>query len=1224
MSFALRSPRLGAGALAALLAFGAPLVAQATDTEAWARQLVDNPALAAGDLDAAVGQWLAMVAAEPGHPLAEGTLRLVGLMQDRAADPAAIAQEVLALPAQGLTPLAARQLEVLQGIARASRLPVSDPPAQLYPDFLQQAFVLGPLKPLGNPLAAREPSPEFTEPGFGAAHPGVDGEVRWQPLQRSPLVRAFDPASLYEPARGVGLMAFVFDVPEGGPAWIEVGQRRGGNGLMSPFALSVNGEAPMLVEHLHDDGPPVERRSVMLNAGRNRVVLKCALDSQPEFALRVLDAMGRPRAGLVEIADLSRADAPLGQRSAAGSVALNPLVDSVGFLAALPQRGPDADALLGLLLCQEGREAEGLSHVRAAHDAAPDRAGLAALLARATLDANYLPATWKKNAARVLAERVVKEQPDRLDMALYLTGVMADEDREEEAIARLTELGATLPRQYQTRLALADVYRKLNMDVAAENALLAAHAIAPQSPAVLRALGQFYNQAGQRTRAVELSLSAVRASGATGSALRQIADRFAALGLLDRAEPLYREAIQRDDSRSARFDLGQFLAGARRWDEADAVFAELAQRFPRWVDPCMQRADIARLRGDPAGEQARLQEAQARAPSSRSVRERLAVLTGRDPVADFFASNRLDLDALRRGFDATGSRDSVVKLLDHQVVMVFPDGGRETLTQDLYLARDLAACETLGDMQPRGEVLRIATVKPDGTEYEPVGTGNFVMPNLKPGDFVVQETRSVERAPADGVLRVGSWFFASGDEPFVESSYVISVPKSLPLELVQRQFTGEHTQTDTGDAVVHRFATRNQPRVLPEPHVPPPFWYLPWIEFGMDAELPTIMANMAASVLQPTKVTPEVRAAAASATAGIEGDSAKARALHDFVNATLDKRGRQDATQALLEREGNASFLYAALLEAAGVPHELVWSRNVAPDADEEPDPAFVEEDYWMRNLLVLVQPRDGEPTWCDMNSKTMPYGRLLGDAPGAPSVAVPSCRLLTLPTAPLSERPGSAIEVSLAVAADGSAQAQGSLTWNAGLGFVIKDQIREVPSAQRKQWMTGLAASLVPGIDMSDYTMPGLDSPEEPLALRFEGSVPSFLDNDGAALVCRLPFPPLDLKGELAGGEGQRKLPYFLNEPQVQSATVRMELSPELQAATLPEGFVAELQGGRYELSVTRPEPGTLLLRRVIALPPFALQPEQYADFEAFCSKVDEAERGQLRFTRSPAPAGT
>ena len=40
------------------------------------------------------------------------------------------------------------------------------------------------------------------------------------------------------------------------------------------------------------------------------------------------------------------------------------------------------------------------------------------------------------------------------------------------------------------------------------------------------------------------------------------------------------------------------------------------------------------------------------------------------------------------------------------------------------------------------------------------------------------------------------------------------------------------------------------------------------------------------------------------------------------------------------------------------------------------------------------------------------------------------------------------------------------------------------------------------------------------------------------------------------------------------------------------------------------------------LALPPFAIPADQYADFEAFCSKVDEVERGQLRFTHAAPPS--
>jgi hypothetical protein len=285
---------------------------QQQDFDTWAKKLVDSEALGAGDLDGAIAEWLSMVRAQPGHPLAEGTLRLVGLMQERAADPAAVAKAVLALPAQGLTPLGARQLAVLQGQARATRLPVSDPPADAFPGWLAHAFVLGPLKPLGHPLAARDPSPEFGDPGFGAPHAGVDGDVRWAALDRHPLSRTLAPAEAFEPARGWALVDFVFDVPECGFGWIEIGQRRAGSAL-PPYALVINDEPPIVVEHLHDDAPPVERTFAVLRTGRNRLLLKCSLDSQPEFGVRVLDESGLPWPGLVEVRDLKAAGAPLGR-----------------------------------------------------------------------------------------------------------------------------------------------------------------------------------------------------------------------------------------------------------------------------------------------------------------------------------------------------------------------------------------------------------------------------------------------------------------------------------------------------------------------------------------------------------------------------------------------------------------------------------------------------------------------------------------------------------------------------------------------------------------------------------------------------------------------------------------------------------------------------------------------------------------------------------------------
>ncbi|HEX5011153.1 MAG TPA: hypothetical protein VFY71_12205, partial [Planctomycetota bacterium] len=481
-------------------------------------------------------------------------------------------------------------------------------------------------------------------------------------------------------------------------------------------------------------------------------------------------------------------------------------------------------------------------------------------------------------------------------------------------------------------------------------------------------------------------------------------------------------------------------------------------------------------------------------------------------------------------------------------------------------------------------------------------------------------TRDQEAAPPDGVVRLGGWYFSSEEQPFRRSRYVASVPRELPLKLVERNAEGvvRHEQHVQGDAVVHEFEALDQPRELDEPHAPPRAWWLPWIEFGMDADVPRHLASMAIGMREPTEVTPEVRAAADKVVAGVQGDEARARALHDFVSKALDKRGWEGAAAALLGREGNAAVLYAALLQAADVPHELVWSRGVSPEADPEPDPPFAEEGYWAHKLLVLVEPRDGAPAWCDLDSESLPYGQLMHDAPGAPAVALPSRRMLAVPAAPLDDRPTFDFALQVQPATDGSAQVQATAVPRGGLEWIFKEGLRQAPAAAIKNWAQELFATLAPGIDLSRHELPGLREADVPLTITGEGRVPLFLDDDGRSLSCTLPVPPLDLGARLAGGEGRRRLPYFLPDPVVQFTDARIALPPGLAVAELPAGLALDWKGGHYELSVEPDGAGGIAVRRRVALPPFALEAGDYAAFADFCAQVDAAERGRLRLSRT------
>ena len=104
-----------------------------------------------------------------------------------------------------------------------------------------------------------------------------------------------------------------------------------------------------------------------------------------------------------------------------------------------------------------------------------------------------------------------------------------------------------------------------------------------------------------------------------------------------------------------------------------------------------------------------------------------------------------------------------------------------------------------------------------------------------------------------------------------------------------------------------------------------------------------------------------------------------------------------------MTREGNGTFLYSALLSAAGVDHEIVWSRAIPPESDPEPDPAFVDLERWNNVPFVLVRPSDGPEAWCDMSKKTLPYGEIVRDTSRAPAFATKSKKWIEMPEVPLA-----------------------------------------------------------------------------------------------------------------------------------------------------------------------------------------------------------------------------
>jgi len=1220
----------------------------ADDLEAWAADLVAPADGRSGARDDIVRRWMERIAQQPGHPLVEATLQLIEATRHDLDDPLLARQALLQLDDQGMSPAARRLLFRLQGAALAADGKAGPDSPDLFPAQLRELAVLGPLGPPDDPLAAGLDPAFVAQPDFAGQHVSPWGPVRWRPLRRPSFQQGVRPSMVIVEERGWVVLAGAFDVPGGGPAWLEIdlGSAAGASvdgapGAVWSFGGSDFASLPPATRFsfVLNDGPLEEFdmldgersgrlwRGVVLRDGVNRLLVRLPTSLDTPLSI----SCHAPDGGLLPGLHPALPDSSLGA-AVEGSPPTG-FGDSASMLAALESPGPAAQALAGLLALLDHRPAEGYDLLeRAATRAAegPQREALDALLAGVTAQARHLPPAWSRTRTRELVESVLARDPQHLAMGLALADILDREDADVQALGLLEQLGATHPNQCRSLIELSRVARGMQLEVSADRALEEAVARKPRSPLALNLLAQQHGRLGLDTRASVLRDLARRARGLNAEMLEEIGREHGRAGDFEAAHEAWAESLLRGPDPLRRLEHADWLVDIGALDEADAGLAELAEEHAGWSPPVRRRADIARLQGDGERERRLLEEVVRREPTHRPARERLKELGVPDPIEqlqDMFLVDRADVVA---AYDETGRRDSVVRLLDEAVVKVYADGSMETITHEIVQVRDLAACEREGELRLPGEVLAVARLArtPGERDYEPVRVADsYVMPRLQPGDLIEREFRTRDGSPTL-VVRPGRWFFRSVDEPFVVSRYVIAFPADMPLRFESGRFDGLHEVHEVGGDVVHVFEMRDQPRVQLEPGAPPGHWFLPWVEFGMDEDLTTRAANLRALVAPCTWVTPLMRATAASATAGAAGQEAAARALHAFVEKAIDRRedAFTPAEGILRSRTGSATVLYATLLEAAGIAHDIVLSRAVSPGGDPEPDPPFAERNSFRGRPLVRVRPDDGEPAWCDLSLRGLPYGVLMGDAPGAPALAAESGETLAEPVGAEGDRPGVETRLEVRVAADGSALVEGRLGYLGGMGWAAAAELRDAPAVQHRRIVEAAAASVLPGIALETWGIDGLDGSQR-VAFRFAGRVARFLDQDGRR---PLPLSSLDLAGGLAV-EGSRHLPFLQSAVNEEHSTIVLLLPAGHELVDAPPGLHAECEGFHYAMDLTPKQASAAddgqgwVLERAFRVMPFSVPAESYAELTRFAQRVDEAESAWLQVRPSDeAAAGT
>ena len=164
--------------------------------------------------------------------------------------------------------------------------------------------------------------------------------------------------------------------------------------------------------------------------------------------------------------------------------------------------------------------------------------------------------------------KLLEHYPDEDELRTALAEIAIDNGHNDEALAYLTQIAPDSPAYVQALLVAADLYQTEGQFEVTEAKLKQAYQAAPEEPAVLFAMGEFYYLVGQFDKAVPFYFALIQ-TGAVEFAKVDIAARLGmayaqsghyeqALGYLKQVAPAYQTSDVRFQTGLTQLELGEF------------------------------------------------------------------------------------------------------------------------------------------------------------------------------------------------------------------------------------------------------------------------------------------------------------------------------------------------------------------------------------------------------------------------------------------------------------------------------------------------------------------------------------------------------------------------------------------------------------------------------------------------------------------------------------------
>lgn len=841
---------------------------------------------------------------------------------------------------------------------------------------------------------------------------------------------------------------------------------------------------------------------------------------------------------------------------------------------------------------------------------------------------------------------------------LWLLLDAADKQGMTDVMPKLTDLSEQFREVPGILKGLAAAYARLGWKAEHERAVREAARRFPDDPEVLRAELGLADQHGQFDEADRLVARLRKLEpGSQIDVERAIArgDFAAAIAALKKTRD------DKHDPKALAARIEDLLTRAGKSKETYDALENALREDPKNEKAMLALADARLASGDKAALRRALVDAIRRGAETDELRSAIELVEGLSELSAY----RIDGLAMIREYEKSGAAErglaraasadgaaddkqgkgpqakaaaggagNAARVLDYSAMWIREDGTARMLEHEIIHLESREAIAKHAEQQlPRGTLLRIRTIKRDGTILEPEivqGKPTVTMPHLDVGDYI--ETETIYTLGGDGQggrsFLGPRWFFREEKIDYYRSEFVIVSPKDKKLDVETTGDVPAPQITEDGALVTRRYRVDKNPAVSEEMFHAPVEEFLPSVRIGWGINQKDTLERFADLASSRTPVDPRLQRIARTIAASGKGTDAstdlskipadeRARRIYRWVLANVEAGRETDPRRAVTGKSGSRleAFLYLARLAGVEVERGLVQDRLAPPPRGP------MSESELFASLAVAVPIDDPKKPaahdgatpgaapryrWMLVGDKYAPYGFMPSALRGQPAVLlVPGLPRVTTPADGSSDRVEDTGTVALA--SDGSATLSIDQSYSGRLAIGLRNALETLPDARLKDAIESqLLPQSLPGARLDAVDVKNLDDLDAPVALAMKIEISTFAKPSSEGLVIAPPFSPSIAE---VAALPTRQTPLFIGEENALSRRVHLVI--DLPKGAKVRGNLEKVEGkdGPRSFVVNdHLEGDKLVLERSIEIPAGRIQPEAYAAFAAFARAADQA----------------